>query len=107
MNSHITTISPARSLARHRVVHSHEGVCGHGWYCAAIVAVMHAWWRVWFWVHGCRCVGHGCNEMLYAKDWAALSSGMYVGCGELLFAEAIHVWYCAVLLCEAMRVSCS
>ncbi len=32
---------------------------------------------------------------------------MYVGCGELLFSEAMHVWYCAVLLSEAMRVCCS
>ncbi len=32
---------------------------------------------------------------------------MYVSCDELLVAEAMRVWHCAVLLCEAMRVRCS
>jgi hypothetical protein len=32
---------------------------------------------------------------------------MYVSCGELLFAEAIRVWYCVVLLSEAMHVRCA
>ncbi len=70
-----------------------------------LVAVMHAWWCVGLWVHG--CVGHGCDEMVYGMDWAALSSGMYVSCGELLFSEAMRVWRCAVLLSDAMRVRCA
>jgi hypothetical protein len=107
MDSHITRISPARSIARHRVVHSHERVCDHGWYCAALVAVMHAWWCVWLWVHGCRCVGRGWHEMLYGKDWAARSSGMYVSCGELRLAEAMRVWHRVVLLSEAIHVWCA
>ncbi len=44
---------------------------------------------------------------MYGDDWAGLSSGMYVGCGELRLVEAMRVWYCAVLLAEAMRVRCS
>jgi hypothetical protein len=44
---------------------------------------------------------------MYGDDWAALSYEMYVGCGELLFAEAMRMWYCAVLLSEVMCVRCA
>jgi hypothetical protein len=59
---------------------------------------------VWLWVHGCPCAGHDCDEMMYAKDWAALSSGMYVSCGELRFGEAMRVRHCAVLLSAVIHV---
>ncbi len=32
---------------------------------------------------------------------------MYVSCGELLFAEAMRVWHCAVLLSEVIHVWCA
>jgi hypothetical protein len=63
--------------------------------------------HVWLWVHGCRSVGLGCDEMMYGMDWAGLSSGMYVSCGELIFSEAMRVWYCAVLLSEVIHVWCA